>query len=46
MIWEQLKVKWLQGDSNPQPLSSLTNTQSFSQDGQMTELCCECQARI
>ena len=24
-----------------QPLSSLTNTQSFSQTGQMTELCCE-----
>ena len=33
--------QWLQLDSNPQPLSSLTNTQPFSQTGQMTELCCE-----
>ena len=36
-----LKFKWLQLDSNPQPLSSSTNTQPFSQTGQMIELCCE-----
>ena len=33
--------KWLQRDSNPQPLSSKMNTQPFSQIGQMIELCCE-----
>ena len=32
---------WLQLDSNPQPLSSYTDTQTFSQSGQMIELCCE-----
>ena len=36
-----LKIKWLQRDSNPQPLSSSTNTQPFGQTGQMTELCSE-----
>ena len=36
-----LKIKWLQRDSNPQPLSSSTNTQSFDPTGQMIELCCE-----
>ena len=36
-----LKIKWLQRDSNPQPLSSLTNTQPFGQTGQIIELCCE-----
>ena len=35
-----LKFEWLQLDSNPRPLSSYTNTQSFSQTGQMIELCC------
>ena len=33
--------KWLQQDSNPQPLSSEMNTQPFSQTGQMIELCRE-----
>ena len=28
-----LKVKWLQLDSNPEPLSSLMNTQPFGQPG-------------
>ena len=36
-----LKIKWLQLDSNPQPLSSWTNTQPFSATGQMIEQCCE-----
>ena len=36
-----LKIKWLQRDSNPQPLSSKTNTQPFAPTGQMIELCCE-----
>ena len=36
-----LKVRWLQRDSNPEPLSSLTNTQPFGQTGQMLELCSE-----
>ena len=36
-----LKIKWLQRDSNPQPLSSWTNTQPFSQTGRMIEQCCE-----
>ena len=31
----------LQRDSNPQPLSSQTNTQPCGQTGQMIELCCE-----
>ena len=34
--------KWLQLDSNPQPLSSETNTQPFSHTGQMIELSCYC----
>ena len=34
-------IKWLQWDSNAQPLSSKTNTQPFSQTNQMIELCCE-----
>ena len=34
-------VKWLQRDSNPQPLSLLKNTQPFGQSSQMNELCCE-----
>ena len=36
-----LKIKWLQRDSNPQPLSSWTNTLPFSQTGHMIEQCCE-----
>ena len=36
-----LTFKWLQLDSNPQPLSSYTNTQPFSQTSQMIELSCE-----
>ena len=32
---------WLQRDSNPQPLSSKTSTQPFSQTVQIIELCCE-----
>ena len=36
-----LKFKWLQQDSNPQPLSSSVNSQPFSQTSQMIELCCE-----
>ena len=36
-----LKFKWLQWDLNPLPLSSYTNTQPFSQTGQMLELYCE-----
>ena len=36
-----LKIKWLQRDSNPQPLTSSKNTQPFGQTGQMIELCCE-----
>ena len=35
------KFKWQQQDLNPQPLSLYTNTQPFSQIGQMIELCCE-----
>ena len=38
---EYLKLKFLQQDSNPQPFSSQTNTQAFSQTSQMIELCCE-----
>ena len=34
-------VKWLQRDSNSQPLSSLKNTQPFGQSSQMIELGCE-----
>ena len=37
-----LKFQWLQLDSNPQAISSQTNTQSFSQTVRMIELCCEC----
>ena len=36
-----LKIKWLQQDSNPQPLTSLTNTQPFGETGQMIDQCCE-----
>ena len=36
-----LKFMWLQRDSNPQPLSLLTNTQPFSQNGLTIELYCE-----
>ena len=36
-----LKFNWQQPDSNPQPVSSETNTQLFSQSAQMTELFCE-----
>ena len=36
-----LEVKWLQRDSNPEPLSSLTNTQPFGKTGQRIELCSE-----
>ena len=36
-----LKFKWLQQDSNPQPLSWSTNNQPFSETGQMIEPCCE-----
>ena len=36
-----LKFKWQQRDSNPRPLSLLTNTQPFSQTGRMIKLCCE-----
>ena len=36
-----MKFKWQQRGSNPQPLSSQTNTQPFSQTSLMVELCCE-----
>ena len=36
-----LKIKWLQQDSNPQPLTSSKNTQPFGQTGQMIKPCCE-----
>ena len=36
-----LKFKWERYDLNPQPLSSLTNTQPFSQTDWMIKLCCE-----
>ena len=36
-----LKLKWLQQDSNPEPLSSLTNTQPIGETGQTLELCSE-----
>ena len=36
-----LNIKWLQRDSNPQPLSSETNNQPFGETGQMIELFCE-----
>ena len=36
-----LKFKWQQRETNPQPLSLWTNTQPFSQTGQMIELCCK-----
>ena len=36
-----LNIKWLQRDSNPQPLTSSTNIQSFGQTSQMIELFCE-----
>ena len=39
-VWD-LKFKWLQLNSKLQPFSSWTNTQPFSQTGQLTEMCCE-----
>ena len=36
-----LKFKWLQLDSNPQPLCSERNTHPLGQTVQMNELCCE-----
>ena len=33
------RTKWLQLDSNPEPLSSETNTQPFGQTDQMNEVC-------
>ena len=36
-----LKFKWQQRDSNPEPFSSETKIQPFSQTGQMIELCRE-----
>ena len=36
-----LKFKWHQRDSNPQLLSSETNTQPFSQTCKTIELCCK-----
>ena len=36
-----MKFKWLQRDPNPQPLSSLKNTQPFGKSNQMIELNCE-----
>ena len=36
-----LKLKRLQQDSNPQPLSSSTNTQPFGQTDHMIQLSCE-----
>ena len=38
---QYLKFERQQRDKNPQPLSSQTNTQPFSQTGQIIELCCE-----
>ena len=38
---ENLKSRWQQHDSNPQPLSLYLNFQPFSQSSQMIELCCE-----
>ena len=38
---QYLKFKWLQRDSNPEPLSSYTNTQPFSQIDEMFEHNCE-----
>ena len=38
---QYLKFKWLQRGSNPQLLSSWTNTQLFSPTDQMIELCCD-----
>ena len=35
-----LRFKWLQNGSNPEPPSSSTNTQTFSQPAQMIELYC------
>ena len=36
-----LKFKWLQRDSNPEPLSLQKNAQPFSQTGEIIDLCCE-----
>ena len=36
-----LKLKWLQLDSNPRPISSWANIKPFSQTDQMIELCCK-----
>ena len=38
---KHLTLKWPKRDSNPQLFSSWTNTQPFSQTGQIIELCCE-----
>ena len=38
---QNLNFKWLQQDSNSEPLSSQTNTQPFGQTGQTIELCSE-----
>ena len=38
---ERVMITWLQLNSNPEPLSSETNTQPFGQTGQMLELCSE-----
>ena len=35
---QYLKFKWLQRDSNPQPLSSWTNTKPFGQTDQMIDM--------
>ena len=36
-----LKCKWQQTSSDPQPISTETNTQPLRLTGQMIELCCE-----
>ena len=38
---QNLQFLWLQLESNPQPLSSSTNTQPFRKTDQTIELCCE-----
>ena len=40
-FYQEKKSKWLQLDSNPEPLSSYTNTHPSGQTGQMIELCSE-----
>ena len=39
---QNLKLKWLELDSNPEPLSSSTNTQPFCQTDKMIEVCPDC----